>query len=56
MIDQVLEALKQRDWQLRERYRSNFEDHEQLRVVELPAVESHHDETAAPKMMRIDES
>lgn len=55
MIDQVLGALKERDWQLRERYRSNFTDEEQLRVVDLPTAESHHDETTAPKMKRIDE-
>ena len=36
MIDQVLEALKQRDWQLRERYRSNFAEQEQLRVWRCP--------------------
>ncbi len=55
MIDQVLDALKQRDWQLRERYRSNFADQEQLRVAELPTLETHRDETTAPKMQRIDE-
>ena len=55
MIDQVLEALKARDWQLRERFRSNFAEEEQLRVVELPATDSHHDDATTPMMKRIDE-
>ena len=55
MIDQVLAALKGRDWQLRERYRSNFADQEQLRVLEQPTAEQHRDATPAPKMKRIDE-
>jgi len=56
MIDQVLDALKQHDYQVRERYRSHFEESETLRVVELPASETHESHTAEPKVMRIDES
>lgn len=56
MVDQVLEALKERDWKLRERYRTHFEKHNTLRVVEMPAVESRPHESTAPSVMRVDES
>ena len=39
-------GAKERDWKVRERYRTHFEEHDTLRVVEQPTVESRPHDTA----------